>query len=80
MTQLTSAGQALPKSLELLATYPFPRTAVNGVKGDYTNLYLTADLNLTDLLDNLLTLPPTPLPNTEQARNSGTVQLPGLGG
>jgi phospholipid/cholesterol/gamma-HCH transport system substrate-binding protein len=80
MTQLTSAGQALPKSLELLATYPFPRTAVNGVKGDYTNLYLTADLNLTDLLDNLLTLPPTPLPNTEQAHNSGAVQLPGLGG
>lgn len=55
MTQLTKAGDALPKSLELLATYPFPRTAVNGVRGDYTNLYITGDLNLSDLLNNLLT-------------------------
>ena len=47
MTQLTAAGEALPKSLELLATYPFPRTSVNGIRGDYTNLFLTADLNLS---------------------------------
>jgi phospholipid/cholesterol/gamma-HCH transport system substrate-binding protein len=80
MTQLTSAGEALPKSLELLATYPFPRTAVNGVKGDYTNLFLTADLNLTDLLDNLLKPPPTPLAGTEQSHGSGAAPLPGLGG
>jgi len=62
MTQLTQAGEALPKSLELLATYPFPRTSVNGIRGDYTNLFLTADLNLTHLLDNLLTLPKVPAP------------------
>ncbi|HST49682.1 MCE family protein [Jatrophihabitans sp.] len=62
MTQLTQAGEALPKSLELLATYPFPRTSVNGIRGDYTNLFLTADLNLTHLLDNLLTLPKVPTP------------------
>lgn len=80
MTQLTRAGDALPKSLELLATYPFPRTAVNGVKGDYTNLYLTADLNLSHLLDNLLKLPPTPLPATQQAPSPGAGGLTGLGG
>ena len=80
MTQLTQAGDALPKSLELLATYPFPRTAVNGVKGDYTNLFLTADLNLTHLLDNLLEPPATPLPAAEQAQSSAAVRLPGLGG
>jgi phospholipid/cholesterol/gamma-HCH transport system substrate-binding protein len=79
MTQLTSAGEALPKSLELLATYPFPRTAVNGVKGDYTNLFLTADLNLTHLLDNLLKPPAIPLPATEQASSSGAGRLTGLG-
>ena len=39
MTQLTLAGEALPKSLELLGDLPVPRTAVNGIKGDYTNLY-----------------------------------------
>jgi phospholipid/cholesterol/gamma-HCH transport system substrate-binding protein len=76
MTQLTLAGEALPKALELLATYPFPRTSVNGVKGDYTNLFLTADLNLTHLLDNLLKPPAIPVA-TKQASSSG---LSGLGG
>lgn len=80
MTQLTQAGEALPKSLELLATYPFPRTAVNGVKGDYTNLFLTADLNLTHLLDNLLKPAPTGLPAGTQAKSSAAAPLTGLGG
>jgi phospholipid/cholesterol/gamma-HCH transport system substrate-binding protein len=78
MTQLTQAGEALPKSLELLATYPFPRTSVNGIRGDYTNLFLTADLNLTHLLDNLLTLPKVPVP---ASGSTGTGSgLPRLGG
>ena len=81
MTQLTAAGEALPKSMELLATYPFPRTAVNGVKGDYTNLFMTADLNLTHLLDNLLKPPATPLSSpAQQPRGSAAGGLPGLGG
>ncbi|HEV2888718.1 MAG TPA: MCE family protein [Jatrophihabitans sp.] len=80
MTQLTQAGEALPKSLELLATYPFPRTVVNGIKGDYTNLFLTADLNLTHLLDNLLKPPPVPVPATQQADSTGSGRLTGLGG
>ena len=79
MTQLTQAGDALPRSMELLATFPFPRTAVNGIKGDYTNLFLTADLNLTHLLDNLLKPPATPLP-TAKAQSSAVSRLPGLGG
>jgi phospholipid/cholesterol/gamma-HCH transport system substrate-binding protein len=79
MTQLTLAGEALPKSMELLATYPFPRTAVNGIRGDYTNLFMTVDLNLTNALDNLLTPPHTPLSAAQQ--NSGPVpgELTGLG-
>ncbi|MBV9821013.1 MAG: MCE family protein [Actinobacteria bacterium] len=78
MTQLTQAGDALPKSLELLATYPFPRTSVNGVRGDYTNLFLTADLNLSHLLDNLLTLPK--VPGTTASPTTGSTGLPTLGG
>jgi len=69
MTEFTKAGDALPKSLELVATFPFPKTAVNGVKGDYTNLYLTMDLNLSDLLNNLLKPVPTgePVAQSESA-------------
>jgi phospholipid/cholesterol/gamma-HCH transport system substrate-binding protein len=53
LQQLNKAGDDLPNSLELLTTYPFPRNAVDAVKGDYVNLHLTADLDLADLYGNL---------------------------
>ena len=80
MTQLTKAGDALPKSLELLATYPFPKTSVNGVRGDYTNLYISADLNLSDLLDNLLKPAPVSPPALPKVKDAGSAPLTGLGG
>ena len=51
--QLTRAGDDLPKSFQLLLTYPFPDEAANAMPGDYTNLYATADLNLRSLAANL---------------------------
>jgi phospholipid/cholesterol/gamma-HCH transport system substrate-binding protein len=66
--QLNKAGDALPKSLELLLTYPFPDAALGAIKGDYTNLSVSADLDLREL--KILqggggpALPPAPnLPN-----------------
>ncbi len=44
LTQLNAAGTAFPRSLELLLTYPFPRTVVDAVHGDFTNLYVTLQL------------------------------------
>lgn len=76
LTELAQAGDALPKSLELLFTYPFPRNAVDGgIQGDYANLSATLDLNLNDLISNLRKgglpqppklpgLPPLPVPTT----------------
>jgi phospholipid/cholesterol/gamma-HCH transport system substrate-binding protein len=46
LTQLNRAGKDLPDSLELLTTYPFPKTVDEGIKGDYANLFVTADINL----------------------------------
>ena len=90
MTEFTKAGDALPKSFELLATFPFPKTSVNGVKGDYTNLYLSADLDLSDLLDNLLKPVPVGLPVGQNPTGAGSAGsgsalpgstgLPNLGG
>ena len=57
--QLTLAGDNLPKSLQLLLTYPFPDEATNTIRGDYTNLYATADLDLRTVAGNL-GLPPAP--------------------
>jgi phospholipid/cholesterol/gamma-HCH transport system substrate-binding protein len=53
LKKLGEAGADLPKSLELLFTLPFSDEAVNGVQGDYFNLYAKIDLNLQTILDNL---------------------------
>jgi phospholipid/cholesterol/gamma-HCH transport system substrate-binding protein len=53
LQKLGEAGADLPKSLEILLTMPFTDEAVNGVKGDYFNLYAKIDLNLQTIVDNL---------------------------
>ncbi|HEV7452970.1 MAG TPA: MCE family protein [Pseudonocardiaceae bacterium] len=54
LQQLANAGQDLPNALELIATYPFTDGAVReAFKGDYSNLFVRADLNLGTVLDNL---------------------------
>ncbi|MGH3793670.1 MAG: MCE family protein [Pseudonocardiaceae bacterium] len=51
LQQLAAAGTDLPGALQIIATYPFPDAAVQeGVKGDYANLYVRADLNLATVL------------------------------
>jgi phospholipid/cholesterol/gamma-HCH transport system substrate-binding protein len=83
LQKLVESGQNLPKAFELLLTYPFPDAAADGIKGDYTNLYATLDLNLGNILDNLgrsrqspldslVPTPGTPLPLPN-------IPLPGLG-
>lgn len=54
LEQLTAAGDNLANGFELLGTYPFPKTATRAIGGDYTNLIVTLDGNLGDLLGNLL--------------------------
>lgn len=54
LEQLAAAGEDLPKSLEVLLTFPFPDNASEGIGGsDYTNLYADVDLNLANILENL---------------------------
>lgn len=67
LANLANAGTALPRSLELLTTYPFPRTVTEGIKGDYANLFITADLDLRQILNSqspvdIPELPTVPLP------------------
>jgi phospholipid/cholesterol/gamma-HCH transport system substrate-binding protein len=85
---MIEAGDSLPASLELLLTYPFPDAALAAMKGDYTNLHLTLDLDLRSLLG--LTgldaggpgLPALPgvsgLPDLSTV--PGLADLPGVGG
>ncbi|GAA3143068.1 phospholipid/cholesterol/gamma-HCH transport system substrate-binding protein [Kribbella aluminosa] len=67
LTKLAEAGANLPKSLELLFTYPFPDQAANAAKGDYTNLGITLDVDTQKALKSLIgislpTVGPTGLP------------------
>lgn len=50
LTKLAEAGTDLPNAIGLMLTYPFPSAAADGAIGDYTNLHLTADLNLAQIL------------------------------
>jgi phospholipid/cholesterol/gamma-HCH transport system substrate-binding protein len=95
LAKLAESGQDLPDSLQILGSFPFTDAAQQAVAGDYANLYVKADLDLKDLLDNLARSnqpfpgPDTPLfgqlPPTAQllspllGSSSGTPQFPLLG-
>jgi phospholipid/cholesterol/gamma-HCH transport system substrate-binding protein len=52
--KLVESGPDLVDSLELLPSFPFPDAAIDAIGGsDYTNLHITADLDLTTVLENL---------------------------
>lgn len=69
--QLAASGKDLPQALELLTSYPFPRTVSlpgqrGGMRGDYANLYITVDSSLEDALGNLLGVHlPVPVPGAQ---------------
>ena len=60
LAELHRAGDDLPASMQLLLTYPFSDGVLPAMKGDYTNLHVTADLDLRTLGGNLGV--PTPPP------------------
>jgi phospholipid/cholesterol/gamma-HCH transport system substrate-binding protein len=43
--RLTAAGSALPRSLQILLTYPFPDSVLRAIRGDYLNAFITQNLN-----------------------------------
>jgi len=45
LDQLIAARSDLPKSLQVLATYPFTPGALRDIKGDYLNGFVTTDLH-----------------------------------
>jgi phospholipid/cholesterol/gamma-HCH transport system substrate-binding protein len=83
LTRLSEAGDNLPGALEMLVTYPFPRAATGAVKGDFTNLRITADLDLRTVLSNIggpkpPDLPPVPPPPTGVPLSTSTALPTGL--
>ncbi|RRO14171.1 MCE family protein [Saccharopolyspora rhizosphaerae] len=60
LQKLAQAGEDLPRSLEVLVTFPFTDYTVNAIKGDYTNLDLQLDIDLSTFVDNVLQGRPPP--------------------
>jgi phospholipid/cholesterol/gamma-HCH transport system substrate-binding protein len=54
---LAAAGTNLPRSLELLITFPFPRDIGRAIPGDYNGLYLTFNADPLFCLTTPLPLP-----------------------
>ncbi len=44
LKQLARSGRNLPRSLEILLTFPFPDSVLGAIKGDYFNTYITMSL------------------------------------
>jgi phospholipid/cholesterol/gamma-HCH transport system substrate-binding protein len=76
LSQLTKAGDDLPKSLQLLLTYPFSDATTGAMKGDFTNLSADLDLNLQNLAGNL-GVPTTP-PGGGLPTGTPTLPIPSL--
>lgn len=75
LEQLVQAGDALPKSLNFLLSFPFPPNVSGAIVGDFVNLSLTADLDAATILGNLLsagpTLEPTQVPDKPGSSPAG---------
>lgn len=69
LDQLGKAGKDLPDALELLTTYPFPRTIDQGIRGDYSNLFITLEVDLQSTL-GIVGIPPA-------GERGGTPTAPG---
>jgi phospholipid/cholesterol/gamma-HCH transport system substrate-binding protein len=90
LEQLNRAGSDIPNSLQILLTYPFTEYAQRTFRGDYTNVDVQVDLDLSGLLGNLLrsSQPVVPIPGTAANPLPGTSASPlleprapaGLGG
>ena len=62
LDQLVRAGDALPKALDFLLTYPFPPNASKAIVGDQVNLHVSLDLDASQILANLLAAAPPARP------------------
>jgi phospholipid/cholesterol/gamma-HCH transport system substrate-binding protein len=73
--ELTAAGDNLPKSMQLLLTYPFSDGTIGAMKGDYTNMTANLQLDLSDPKAFVGSLgQPTPPPGV--LPTGGTPSLP----
>lgn len=76
---LSEEGDELAATLERVATFPFPETALEAIKGDYGGLYATITLDVDAINALLISEGVEPLPAVESpTTNENTSGLPQL--
>ncbi|HEX6872750.1 MAG TPA: MCE family protein [Micromonosporaceae bacterium] len=77
LDQLVRAGDALPKAMDFLLTFPFPPGVVGAIVGDQVNLRVTIDADAAQILANLLAAAPPARPGEPgQPGGPGVPTLP----
>jgi phospholipid/cholesterol/gamma-HCH transport system substrate-binding protein len=86
LAELVAAGDALPRSLELIVSFPFPDEALEVIKGDFANTSARVNLDIAELYHNFsggdrlpvpkVPLPDVPLPNPHAGPSLPTPSLP----
>lgn len=80
LSQLANAGDALPKGLQYLTTFPFPTNALSALKGDYFDFDLEANVSQVGLLRLLGLQAPAGSGGTSGLGGGLSGLLAGLGG
>jgi phospholipid/cholesterol/gamma-HCH transport system substrate-binding protein len=83
LAKLVAAGDALPRALELIVSFPFPDEALEVIKGDFANTSARVNLDIAELYHNFsggdtLPVPKVPLPDIPLPGPHGGPSLPGL--
>ncbi|SDD92984.1 MCE family protein [Actinokineospora iranica] len=68
LRKLNEAGQQLPQAMELLFTFPFTDGAMNAIKGDYINTYLSLNSRTHGQGRPAPASAPLPLPSADLGR------------
>lgn len=66
LTELAAAGDAFPRGLMLLASFPFPKQSATLAKGNYSNALFHLQFDLNQVVEGLLTGTDTGLPQLLQ--------------
>lgn len=69
LDKLADTGQDLPRSLEMLLTFPFTDAVLDAVRGDYINLFVTLNLRSTGVIKQPSTRWPYPPATDPTARS-----------
>lgn len=61
LTKLAEAGTNLPNALKIMLTFPFTPGTLDGIKGDFVNLHVALNLDLSSVVDTITRSGTTPL-------------------